>query len=227
MTTTDNPNSASAADLLQSWIRRELLVNTHMLSVGDKIEQVAAGMLDLASLDCNSGRRGARELVYVVPDLTNAPLAKSFRPGPDMHMLVLMMKWLPSVPHEVFGYHGSLGLKSISLVVDPHDPTNTVLSLGVPDRSEGATRDSFAVFEFPLTRAISVKRCNPSFAEDGPLEASLGLTTPDTAWMQDVRSFAGNNDRVLGPGCTALLRGSLSDLGLYLKTVASQLRSQA
>jgi hypothetical protein len=122
----------------------------------------------------------------------------------------------------IFGRYAPLGLRAITVSVNPRRPASTRLCLLLPYRHEGAAPSDYVVADFRLTGEVSASYKAQSWTEEGSMLVDMGVISIEHA-MHVSGGLSTNHDDLLGPGCTDMLRREVPNLGAYLSGVATRL----
>jgi hypothetical protein len=199
-------------------------------AVAAGVKAVAEGMLALARVDPTL-RYAPR--IEVVEDVRTLTFPRPLHPGPDARTIVVTNPQLPdcacpmpTAKAVLFdGRAGTLGLKVVTLTVEPHLPMQTELCLVLPHQDRVMDKSAFAVAEFDLQGCTFAHTREPHLTPWGPLLASLGLRDKADAW-QVSQTSTNECDAVFGAGGTARLQDNLAALGSYYTHLAELLSSQ-
>ncbi len=192
------------------------------------IELVARGMLAFAQVDCE----GKYTKVVEAPALYKFPHCDTI--WEPTKMIVVYNPDAPgySQPEgsEIWGRHGRLGLKAVTLHAGQDYRGVDVAQLGLvlPQRALSAknmSEDGFTVATINLEGRTDGHSHSPrGFVHDGYLKYSLGLLDMEKAVNRFC--FGGGLDDAVGfPGATDYLANNLPQMGKYFADLAAMLPS--
>lgn len=213
---TDEPVAAEA-DLIEDLAEREL--------VAAGIMAVAQGMHAIAQANPQDRRRTPYVFLTRLADDRGFPYP--FGASTNARTVFIVNPEVPGcgcvqpAGSHLFGTYGLLGLKAVTLTVDPGRPSQNQLCLVLPHRDQSKGPAAVAIAQFDLQGHVRAHTLEPLMNHWGPLMYSLGLRDKSEAW--EMWQTSGGTDDRLGPGCTALLSSSLTDLGAYLTDAADKL----
>ncbi|HTE58592.1 MAG TPA: hypothetical protein VK694_07700 [Verrucomicrobiae bacterium] len=191
------------------------------------VKAVAEGMCTIARVNPKDSRR--TDQVYMTDQANEQSVfPHPFGASSNARTVVVINPEVPGcgcmqpAQAHLFGVHGLLGLKAITLTVDPGNSSQNQLCLVLPHRNASRGPAAVAIAQFDLQGHVRTHTLEPLLDNWGPLMYSLGLQDKSNAW-QMWQSSGGDPDSTLGPGCTALLCSSLTNLGSYLTDAADKL----
>lgn len=202
----------------------EELAGLEVVTAG--IKAVAKGMMAVATV--NPVEQRDTPVVYLTRNLDESCFAVSAWAGRDTKTVVVFNPEIPGCGcmqpegSHLFGRHGLLKLRAVTLSVDTINPGTARLCLVLPCRRKDADDSAFAAAQFDLQGRVSPYTFQPHLYTYGPLMSMLGLQDQAAAWSA-MTSLGGDPDDAFGPGCTALLCTNLTNLGAYLTDAADKL----
>ncbi len=196
----------------------------HLRSVAAAIKPVGEAMLALADEVST-----AYHFVHYVSTGSCLGYPSASKTGPEGRLLTIFnpeVPWCsrcrPLVHADLFGPEGTLGLKSVNLLVDGDNPTTTKLGLTLPLR--GSTHphaaDGFCVAEFGLDGMVKATQFAPFVFPENFLSSVLGIGKLARALGHDVMSGRDSDEYLGAPGATDQLINMLPALATYLKEAA-------
>jgi hypothetical protein len=184
------------------------------------IEPVARGVQAMMASDSHVLRRNVRFL-------SEMPRTYLGIASDDARMIVLFnnsaqdCSCIRPVGTDDFAPSARLGLKAVTLFVDPQDPDVNELGLVLSLRDGSDSNAGFNIVQFTVQGDIRMEAHTSTYYKDGLVQYNLGLIPAEQVWALNVRTMPMADDKCIGfPGATDYLVSHLPHLAHYYTKLA-------